>query len=167
MAICVSVIGARVLTPRFSPFQIMEDFNEFAVTMEDRMHTLRNESEVEKGKVEVQRPSEELRAAKEEARKKTGEAMILSDEWKRARQERAVFETQVATLRTKVVELETDNDRDIHRGSRAALREIANGFREVLTSLEKKWVDKKKEVSAEIQLHEVIVNLDLLNEIKD
>ncbi|KAG5415271.1 hypothetical protein IGI04_002838 [Brassica rapa subsp. trilocularis] len=30
-----------------------------------------------------------------------------------------------------------------------------------------KWVDKKKEVSADIQLHEVVANLDLLNEIKD
>ena len=91
----------------------------------------------------------------------------MRDEWKRARQERAIFKTEVATLRTKVVELETDRDRDIRRGSRAARREIASGFREVLTSLEKKWVDKKKEVSAEIQLHEVVANLDLLNEIKD
>lgn len=49
----------------------MEAFNEFAVTMEDRMLTLRNESEVEKGKVEVRRLTEELRVAKEEARKKT------------------------------------------------------------------------------------------------
>ena len=63
----------------------MEAFNEFAVTMEDRKLTLRNESEVEKGRVEVRRLTEELRAAKEEARKKTGEAMILRDEWQRAR----------------------------------------------------------------------------------
>ena len=145
----------------------MEAFNEFVVTMEDRVHALRNESEVEKEKVEVQRVTEELRTTKEEARKKTGEAMILRDEWKRARQERVVFETEVATLRTKVVELETDRDRDICGGSRAARREIANGFREVLTSLEKKWVDKKKEVFAEIQLNEVVAKLDLLNEIKD
>ncbi|KAF3550812.1 hypothetical protein DY000_02007512 [Brassica cretica] len=120
----------------------------------DRVHSLGNESEVEKGKVEVRRLTEELQTAKEEARKKTGEAMILRDEWKRARQERAAFETEVATLRTKVVELEADRDRDIRRGSRAARREIANGFREVLTSLEKRWVDKKKEVSTEIHLHE-------------
>ena len=145
----------------------MEAFNEFVVTMEDRVHALRNESEVEKGKVEVRRLTEELRVAKEEARKKTGEAMILTDDWKRARQERAIFKTEVATLRTKVVELETDRDRDIRRVSRAARHEIANGFREVLTSLEEKWIDKKKEVSAEIQLHEVVANLDLLNEIKD
>lgn len=65
------------------------------------------------------------------------------------------------------MELETDRDRNICRGSRAARCEIANVFREVLTSLEEKWVDKKKEVSAEIQLHEVVANLDLLNEIKD
>ncbi|KAF3534352.1 hypothetical protein DY000_02039888 [Brassica cretica] len=77
--------------------KVMEAFNEFAVTMEDRVHTLRNESEVEKGKVE----------------------------------EREIFETEVATLRTKVVELETDRDRDIRRGSRAARREVANNFQEI------------------------------------
>ncbi|KAF3497122.1 hypothetical protein DY000_02052659 [Brassica cretica] len=73
--------------------------------------------------------------------------MILRDEWKRARQERAVFE-QVASLRTKVEEIEANRDRDICKGSRAARRE-------------------KKEVSAEIQLHEVVANLDLLSEIKE
>ena len=91
----------------------------------------------------------------------------MRDEWKRARQERAVFETEVAALRTRVVELEADRDQDIRRGSRAARREVANAFQEVLTSLEKRWVDKKKELSAEIQLHEVVANLDLLSEIKE
>lgn len=91
--------------------------------------------------------------AKEEARKKTGEAMLLKDEWKRAPKERGIFETEVAALRSTVVELEANRDRDIHRGSCAARREIANGFQEVLSSLEKRWVEKKKEVSAEIQLH--------------
>ena len=33
--------------------------------------------------------------------------------------------------------------------------------------MKKRWVDKKKEVSTEIQLHGVVANLDLLNEIKD
>ena len=33
--------------------------------------------------------------------------------------------------------------------------------------MEKRWVDKKKEVSAEIQLHEMVANLDLLSEIKE
>lgn len=93
--------------------------------------------------------------------------MILRDKWQRARQERTVFETEVATLRTKVAELEVDRDQDISWGSRAARREIASGFWEVLTSLKKRWVDKKKEVSTEIQLHGVVANLDLLNEIKD
>ncbi|KAF3520769.1 hypothetical protein DY000_02060211 [Brassica cretica] len=145
----------------------MEAFNGFAVTMEDRMCVLHSESEVDKRKAEVRRVTEELRTAKEEPRKKTGEAMILRDEWKRARQERTVFEIVVAALRTKVVELEADRDRDVRRGSCDAHCEIANGFREVLTSLEKRWVEKNKEVSAEIQLHEVVANLDLLNEIKD
>ncbi|KAF3572922.1 hypothetical protein F2Q69_00058655 [Brassica cretica] len=47
--------GAKALTFEISPFQVMEAFNEFAVTMEDCVHALRNGSEVEKGKVEVQR----------------------------------------------------------------------------------------------------------------
>ncbi|XP_013617560.1 PREDICTED: uncharacterized protein LOC106324085 [Brassica oleracea var. oleracea] len=125
------------------------------------------ESEVQKGKAEVQKLTEELQTSKEEARKKTGEAMILRNEWKRASQERAVFETEVAALMTKVVELEAGRDRDICRSSLAARCEVANGFREVLTSLEKRCVDKKKGVSAEIQLHEMVANLDLLSEIKE
>ena len=51
----------------------------------------------------------------------------MRDEWKRARQERAVFE-QVASLRTKVEEIEANRDLDICKGSRAARREVANGF---------------------------------------
>ncbi|KAF3587952.1 hypothetical protein F2Q69_00028860 [Brassica cretica] len=77
------------------------------------------------------------------------------------------YETEVAAVRAKVAELEKIRDRDICRGSRAARREVANGFLEVLASLEKRWVDKKKEVSAEIQLHKLVANLDLLNEIKN
>ena len=134
--------------------------------MEDRIRALHNESEVEKGKAEVRRLTEELRVVKEETRKKTGEAMLLKDEWQRARCERAAFETEVSALGTKVAELEAGRDRDIRKGSRAARREVANGFREILASLEKRWVGKKKEESAEIQLHEVVANLDLLNEIK-
>ena len=40
-------------------------------------------------------------------------------------------------------------------------------YREVLESLKEKWTSTKKEVSAEIQLQEVIANIDLLNELKD
>ncbi|KAF3555764.1 hypothetical protein F2Q69_00016341 [Brassica cretica] len=40
--------------------KVVEAFNEFIVTMEDRIRALRSESEVEKGKAEVQRLSEEL-----------------------------------------------------------------------------------------------------------
>ena len=107
--------------------------------------------------------------AKEETRKKMGEAMLLKDEWQSARRERASFEAEATALRTKEMfaELEAGRDRDIRKGSRAAHREAASSFREVLAFLEKRWVDKKKEMSAKIQLHEVIANLDLLNEIKN
>ncbi|KAF2598043.1 hypothetical protein F2Q68_00010090 [Brassica cretica] len=147
--------------------KVVEAFKEFTVTMEDRIRALRNEGEVEKGKAEVRRLTEELRLAKEEIRKKTGEAMLLKDEWQRARRERAAFETEVAALRTKVAELETGHDRDIRRGSRAARRKVADGFREVIASLEKRWLEKQKEVSAGIQLHELVANLYLLTEIKN
>ncbi|KAF2568151.1 hypothetical protein F2Q70_00027567 [Brassica cretica] len=40
--------------------KVVEAFNEFIVTMEDCIRALRSESEVEKGKAEVQRLSEEL-----------------------------------------------------------------------------------------------------------
>ncbi|KAG2282648.1 hypothetical protein Bca4012_051233 [Brassica carinata] len=73
----------------------MEAFNEFTVSMEDRIRAFCNESEVEKGKTEVRRLTEELRVAKEETRKKMGEAMLLKDEWQRARRERVAFETKV------------------------------------------------------------------------
>ncbi|KAG2276211.1 hypothetical protein Bca52824_058766 [Brassica carinata] len=36
-----------------------------------------------------------------------------------------------------------------------------------LESLKEKWVNKKKEASAEIQLQVVVANIDLLNELKD
>ncbi|KAF2593760.1 hypothetical protein F2Q70_00043503 [Brassica cretica] len=90
--------------------KVMEAFNKFTVTMEDRIRAFCNESEVEKGKAEVRRLTEELRVAKEETRKKTGEAMLLKDEWKRARREKADFETEVAALRTKIAELEAGRD---------------------------------------------------------
>ncbi|KAF3497121.1 hypothetical protein DY000_02052658 [Brassica cretica] len=47
--------GAKALNFEISRFQVMEALNEFAVTMEYCVHALRNESEVEKGKVEVRR----------------------------------------------------------------------------------------------------------------
>lgn len=39
-------------------------------------------------------------------------------------------------------------------------------YRDILLSLEERWLRKKKEVPAVIQLQEVIMNIDLLNEIK-
>ncbi|KAF2580256.1 hypothetical protein F2Q68_00005515 [Brassica cretica] len=56
---------------------------------------------------------------------------------------------------------------DIRRASRVARRDIATRYREILESLKDKWMSKKKGVSAEIKLHEVIANIDLLNELKN
>ena len=129
--------------------------------MEDRIRALCNGSEVEKGKTKVRRLTEELRVAKEETRKKTGEAMLLKDEW-----QRAAFETEVAALRTKIAEPEAGRDRDIRKGSRAARPEVANGFREVLASLEKRWLTKRRRCLPRFSFRR-LSNLDLLNEIKN
>nr|VDD35645.1 unnamed protein product [Brassica oleracea] len=56
---------------------------------------------------------------------------------------------------------------NIHRASRVARRDVAGRYREILVSLKEKWMNKKKEVSTEIQLQEVVANIDLLNELKD
>ncbi|KAF2547634.1 hypothetical protein F2Q70_00023088 [Brassica cretica] len=69
--------------------------------------------------------------------------------------------------KAKVAALEVERDRDIHRASRIACRDIEQRYREVLESSKDKWSSKKKEVSVEIQLQEVTTNIDLLNELKD
>lgn len=93
--------------------------------------------------------------------------MVLKDEWKRACQERIIFEYEVTAQKTKIADLEADRDRDIRRSSRIVRREVVDSYWEIPIYLEKRWANKRKEVAAEIQLHEVIANIDLLNEIKD
>ncbi|KAF2556945.1 hypothetical protein F2Q68_00014743 [Brassica cretica] len=75
--------------------------------------------------------------------------------------------TQMVAQKARIAALEVERDRDIRRASRIARRAIATRYREILESLKNKWTSKKKEVSAEIQLQEVIANIDLLNELKD
>lgn len=93
--------------------------------------------------------------------------MVLKDEWKRACQERIIFEYEVTTQKTKIADLEADRDRDIRRSSCIVRREVVDSYWEIPIYLEKRWANKRKEVAAKIQLHEVIANIDLLNEIKD
>lgn len=62
---------------------------------------------------EVKRLTEEIKAAKEEKNKQAGAFICLKDEWKRAHYERSIFETEVASLRTRVAELEVERNRDI------------------------------------------------------
>ena len=75
--------------------------------------------------------------------------------------------TQMVAQKARIAALEVERDQDIRRASRVARRDIATRYREILESLKDKWTSKKKEVSAEIQLQEVIANIDLLNELKD
>ncbi|KAF2610435.1 hypothetical protein F2Q70_00013623 [Brassica cretica] len=67
----------------------------------------------------------------------------------------------------RIAALEVERDLDICCASRFARRDIATRYREILESLKDKWTSRKKGVSAEIQLHKVIANINLLNELKD
>ena len=75
--------------------------------------------------------------------------------------------TQMVAQKARIAALEVEKDRDNRHASHVACRDIATWYREILESLKDKWTSKKKEVSAEIQLQEVIANIDLLNELKD
>lgn len=100
---------------------------------------------------EVKRISEELKIAQEERKRQAGVVICLQEEWLRARHERASFEAEVVSQRSKIAELEAERDRDIRHASRAARREVARKYRDILLSLEERWSRKKKEVSAVIQ----------------
>lgn len=80
---------------------------------------------------------------------------------------RSTFETEVKAQRTRIAELEFERDQSIRCASPAARREVADRYKEILASLEERWVNKKKELAAVIQVQEVIANIDSLNEIKD
>ncbi|KAG5393645.1 hypothetical protein IGI04_023608 [Brassica rapa subsp. trilocularis] len=82
-------------------------------------------------------------------------------------EENATLAAQVVAQRAKIETLEVERDRDIHRASHIARRDVAGQCRKVLESLKEKWANKKKEASVEIRLQEVVANIDLLNEIKD
>ncbi|KAF3532284.1 hypothetical protein DY000_02039515 [Brassica cretica] len=84
-----------------------------------------------------------------------------------ALEENEALMTQMVAQKARITALKVERDRDIRRASRVARTDIATRYREILESLKDKWTSKKKGVSAEIQLHEVIANIDLLNELKD
>ncbi|KAF3606136.1 hypothetical protein DY000_02049204 [Brassica cretica] len=76
----------------------------------------------------------------------------------------ATFDSQLDNKRRRKYR---KGDRDIHRTSRIAHRDIAANYREVPEYLKDRWASKKKKVSAEIWLQEVTANIDLLTELKD
>lgn len=67
--------------------------NEFSVVMENHLRDLREGREVEEDQSRIRELTEELRLIREQNRKKTVELMCFTDEWKRTRFEREVFET--------------------------------------------------------------------------
>ncbi|KAF2535122.1 hypothetical protein F2Q68_00020551 [Brassica cretica] len=80
---------------------------------------------------------------------------------------RSLKPPSVVAQRARTAALEVEKDRDIRRASRVARHDVVGRCRVVLESLKEKWVNKKKEASAEIQLQVVVANIDLLNELKD
>ncbi|KAF3528906.1 hypothetical protein DY000_02039982 [Brassica cretica] len=122
--------------------KVMEAFNEYVVEVEDCVEVSQNDKEIESIGSEIKRLSVEL-------------------------EEGTTLAAQVVAQKAKIVALEVERDRDIRRASRIARRDVAGRYQEILESLKEKWMNKKKEVSTEIQLQEVVANIDLLNELKD
>ncbi|KAF3584040.1 hypothetical protein F2Q69_00030647 [Brassica cretica] len=147
--------------------KVMEAFNEYVVVMEDHVVASRNDKEIESIGSEIKRLSMELEATKREGKKDAEKIEALTEDWKIIHQENEALMTQTVAHKAIITALEVERDQDIRRASRLARRDIANRYREILESLKDKWTSKKKGVSAEIQLHEVIANIDLLNELKD
>ncbi|KAF2567055.1 hypothetical protein F2Q68_00026631 [Brassica cretica] len=145
----------------------IEAFNEYVVTMEDHVVASRNDKEIESIGFEIKRLSKELEATKREGKKDSEKIEALTEDWRRVHLENEALTSQKVAQRTRIAALEVERDRDIHRASRIARRDIAAKYREVLESLKDRWASKKKEVSAEIRLQEVTANIDLLTELKD
>ncbi|KAF2619176.1 hypothetical protein F2Q68_00039040 [Brassica cretica] len=147
--------------------KVMKAFNEYVVMMEDHVVASRNDKEIESIGSEIKRLSKELEATKREGKKDAEKIEALTEDWRRVHLENEALTSQMVAQRAKIAALEVERDRDIHRASRIARRDIAAKYREVLESLKGRWASKKKEVSAEIQLQEVTANIDLLNELRD
>ena len=145
----------------------MEAFNEYVVAMEDRVEVSRNGKEIESIGSEIRRLLAELETTKREGKQDAKKIKALTDDWRRTCQENATLVAQVVAQRARIAALEVEKDRDIRRASRVARHDVVGRCRVVLESLKEKWVNKKKEASAEIQLQVVVANIDLLNELKD
>ena len=135
--------------------------------MEDHVVASRNDKEIESIGSKIKRLSKELEVTKREGKKDAEKIEALTEDWRRIHQENEALTTQVVAQKAKIAVLEVERDRDIHRASRIARRDIEQPYREILESLEDRWTSKKKEVSVEIRLQEVTANIDLLNELKD
>ncbi|KAF3557634.1 hypothetical protein F2Q69_00011010 [Brassica cretica] len=147
--------------------KVMEAFNEYVVTMEDHVAASRNDKEIKIIGSEIKRLSKELEATKREGREDAENIEAFTEDWKRVHLENKALESQMVAQRARIVALEVERDRDVHRASRIDHRDIAATHREVLESLKDRWARKKNETSAEIRLQEVVANIDLLIELKD
>ncbi|KAG2250913.1 hypothetical protein Bca52824_081049 [Brassica carinata] len=117
--------------------QVMEAFNDYVVVMEDHVVASQNDGEIESIGSKIKRLSKELEATKREGKKDAEKIEALTEDCRRIHLENEALMTQMVAQKARI------------------------------TALEDKWTSKNKEVSAEIQLQEVIANIDLLNELKD
>ncbi|KAF2550828.1 hypothetical protein F2Q68_00034414 [Brassica cretica] len=147
--------------------KMMEAFNEYVVVMEDHGMASRNDKEIDSIGSDIRRLSKEFEATKREGKKDAEKIEALTKDSRRIHHENEALMTQMVPQKVRIAALEVVRDRDIRRASRVARRDFATRYREILESLKDKWTSKKKEVSSEIQLQEVIANIDLLNEFKD
>ena len=145
----------------------MEAFNEYVVMMEDHVEASRNDKETESIGSEIKRLSEELEVTKREGKKDAEKIEALTEDWKRVHLANKALESQMVAKRARIAALEVERDWGVCRASRIARRDTAAKYREVLESLKDRWASKKNEISADIQLQEVVANIDLLTELKD
>ncbi|KAF2539531.1 hypothetical protein F2Q68_00019944 [Brassica cretica] len=117
--------------------KVMEAFNEYVVVMEDHVVASWNDKEIERTGSEIKRLSKELEATKREGMKDAEKIEALTEECRRIHLENEPLTTQMIDQKARIA------------------------------AFEDKWTSKKKEVSAEIQLQEVVANIDLLNELKN
>ncbi|XP_013713721.1 uncharacterized protein At3g60930, chloroplastic-like [Brassica napus] len=147
--------------------KVMEAFNDYVVTMEDHVAASRNDKEIESIGSEIKRLSKELEVTKREGREDAEKIEALTEDWKRVHLENKALESKMVAQRERIAALKVERDRDVRRASRNARRDTVAKHWEVLESMKGRWESKKNEISAEIRLQEVVVNIDLLTELKD
>ncbi|XP_018460524.1 uncharacterized protein At3g60930, chloroplastic-like [Raphanus sativus] len=143
--------------------KVMEACNDLVLKMAERTGTSKRDVEIDRISLDFKRISAELEIAKRENKEEVEKINSMMAEWVKVCDEKSALEVEVAAHRTKIARLEAERDRDV----RSARREMSRQYTGILRSLEEKWSNKDREMSARIHLQEVVANIGLLNEIKE